>query len=114
MENLKKRQPDLYSSRHMCKRCERSPEILSHLWNCEEVYDIIKIIKIIKDKKFILPDKIYTWDNKGSLDDLLSGYITLDLIQQLYKITRSNSKARKLAISLANIVNKELFEKNLD
>ena len=161
MENLKKRRPDLYSSRHMCKRCERSPEILSHLWNCEEVHDIIKIIsititnyfkkklikylsetntdtinmvfqycikyfktikqlkdvnehiyiEIIKDKKFILSDKIYTWDNKGSLDDLLSGYITLDLIQQLYKITRSNSKARKLAISLANIVNKELFGK---
>ena len=41
LEKLKMRHPDLYKKDLDCIRCNKKKEILSHIWKCSEINNLI-------------------------------------------------------------------------
>ena len=77
LEKLKMRHPDLYKKDLNCIRCNKKKEILSHIWECSEVNNLIVMFEL--ELKEWLNDEVKKLNNISHHDSLLD---------KLYKYTR--------------------------
>src|SRR2546421_6572659 len=76
LEKLKMRHPDLYKKDLDCIRCNKKKEILSHIWECSEVNNLIVMFEL--ELKEWLNDEVKKLNNISHHDSLLD---------KLYKYT---------------------------